>query len=74
MVQGKITMENTPTIRLGATASRLIGVIPTFLFTPDALPTAALPLLLGLGQVPHMLACSSVVPSGWITRLSSEKQ
>ena len=73
MVQGKITMENTPTIRLGATASRLICVIPTFLFTPDALPTVALQLLLGLGQVPNMLARSGMVPSGWITGLISEK-
>jgi len=68
MVQGKITEAYTPTIRLGATPSGRISdrhVIPT-IFVPDALPAATLPLYLGLGQAPNMLAC---IPSGVVLML-----
>ena len=70
MVQGKITEADTPTIRLGATASGLISVAhlrhpphftPDDHCTPVALPAATLPLYPGLGQAPNMLAC---VPNG----------
>jgi len=64
-VQGKITEADTPTIRLGATPSRLISDPVTHphppIFTPDALPVATLPLYPGLEQPPNMLAC---IPSG----------
>ena len=65
MVQGKITEADTPTIRLGATPSRLISdpppSSPIFFFTPAALPAATLPLYPGLVQAANMLAC---IPSG----------
>ena len=62
MAQGNITEADTPTIRLGATPSRVISdPPPSPIFTPDALPVATLPLYAGLGQAPNMLAC---IPSG----------
>jgi len=62
-MQGKIAEADTPTIRLGATPSRLISDPPPSspIFTPDALPAATLPLYPGLGQAQNMLAC---MPSG----------
>jgi len=59
MVQGKITEADTPTIWLGATPSGLISDPPPSspIFTPDAFPAAGLPLYLGLGQAPSILAC-----------------
>jgi len=59
VVQRKITEADTPTIRLGATSSGLISNPPLSspIFTPDALPAAALPLYCSLGQAPNMLAC-----------------
>jgi len=59
MVQGKITEADTPTIRLGATPSKLISDPPpsSSIFMPEALPTTNLPIYPGLGQAPNMLAC-----------------
>ena len=65
MVKGKIAEADTPTIRVGATPSRLISAHlrhPPVL-TPDALPVATLSLYPGLAQAPNMLAC---MPSGVI--------
>jgi len=66
MVQGKITEADTLTIWLGVTPSGLISDPPPSspIFTPDALPTAALPLYPDLGQAPNMLAC---IPSGMVS-------
>jgi len=61
MVQGKIKVAETPTIWLGNTPSGLISDPPPSspppIFMPDALPAATLPLYLGLGEAPNMLAC-----------------
>jgi len=67
MVQGNIIEADTPTIRLGATLSGLISHPPPSspIFTPDALPATTLPIYLGLGQAPNMLAC---IPSGLVPR------
>jgi len=68
MVQGKTSEADTPTIRLGATPSRLISDPPPSspIFTSDAIPAATLPIYPGLGQAPNMLTCiySGVVISG----------
>ena len=63
MVQEKITEADIPTIRVGATPSRLISDPSPLssIFTLDALPAATIPLYPGLGQAPSMLAC---IPSG----------
>jgi len=62
----KITQADTPQSGRTATASRLIGApisaIPT-IFTPDALPCTTLPIYLGLGQAPNVLAC---IPGGLV--------
>jgi len=52
MVQGKITEANTPTVRLGATPSKLVSdPLPSPpIFMPDALPATSLPIYPGLGQ------------------------
>jgi len=67
-LQGKITEADTPTIWLDATASGRISDPPTssLIFTPDALTAATLPIYLGLGQPPNMLAC---IPSGLVCLL-----
>jgi len=46
MVQGKITLADTPTIRLGTTPSGLIIDLPPSFphFMPDALPATTLPI------------------------------
>ena len=61
MAQGKITEEDTSTIRLGATPYGLISDPPPSspIFMPDALPATTLPIYPGLGQAPNMLVCLS---------------
>jgi len=59
MVQWNIREADTPTIRVGATPSRVIRdhLHHRPIFMPDALPNTTLPLYPGLGQAPNMLAC-----------------
>jgi len=73
MAQGEISEADIPTIRLGATPSRLISDPPSLspIFKPDALPVATLPIFPGLRQAPNMLtcifgACGLVIPSGLV--------
>ena len=63
MAQREISEADTPTIRLGATPSRLIRDPPPSspIFTPDAFPVAT--IYTGLEQAPNMLAC---IPSGLV--------
>jgi len=65
MVQGKITEENTPTVRLGASPSGLNSarLHRSPIFMPYALHAATLPIYLGLRQALNMLAC---IPSGLV--------
>jgi len=67
MVQGEISEADTPTIRLGATPSRLISDPPSLspIFKPDALPVATLPIFRGLRQAPNMLV-AYLVPVAWL--------
>jgi len=59
--------EDTLTIRLGTTPSRLISAHhhPP-IFTQDALPTATIPLYPGLGLELNMLDC---IPSGLVLNI-----
>jgi len=66
MVQGKITEEDSPTILMDATPSRLISSLNP-IFMPDAISAATLPLYPGLGQASNMLAC---IPSGVVIYFS----
>jgi len=64
MVQGEISEADTPTIRMGATPSRLISD-PSHsspYFIPDALPAATLSIYPGLEEAANMLAYP--LPSG----------
>ena len=65
MVQGKMAEADTPTIRMGATPSRLNSthLHHPSIVTPDALPAATLPLYPGLEQAPNMMAC---IPGGLV--------
>jgi len=47
------------------TNQRPTSLIPPPIFMPDALPAATLPIYLGLGQAPNMLAC---IPVAWLSQ------
>jgi len=68
MVQGRISEEDTLTIRVGATPSGLISNPPQSspIFMPDALPAATIPLHPSLGWALNMLAC---IRSGVVSTL-----